>query len=139
MNFQKCTQVLFFKLFLKNFIYLFGSAMSLLLGWLFSSCGKRAYSLVAVHELPVVVRGFSFYGEQALGRSGFSSLGTCAQHYSSRALDTGSIVVERGLNCSKACGIFPDQGWNLCLLHWQADSLPLSHQGNPIHVLFIYF
>ena len=24
-------------------------------------------------------------------------------------------------------GIFLDQGSNLCLLHWQADSLPLSH------------
>ena len=23
-----------------------------------------------------------------------------------------------------------DQGSNLCLLHWQEDSLPLSHQGN---------
>ena len=23
------------------------------------------------------------------------------------------------------------QGWNPCLLHWQADSLPLSHQGSP--------
>ena len=31
-----------------------------------------------------------------------------------------------------ACGIFPDQGSNPCLLHWQADSLPLSHQGSPI-------
>ena len=28
--------------------------------------------------------------------------------------------------------IFPNQGSNLCLLHWQADSLPLSHQGNCI-------
>ena len=27
------------------------------------------------------------------------------------------------------CGIFPDRGSNLCLLHWQVDSLPLSHQG----------
>ena len=27
-------------------------------------------------------------------------------------------------------GIFPTQGLNLCLLHWQADSLPLSHQGS---------
>ena len=27
--------------------------------------------------------------------------------------------------------IFPTQGLNLCLLHWQADSLPLSHQGSP--------
>ena len=30
-----------------------------------------------------------------------------------------------------ACGIFQGQGSNLCLLHWQADSLPLSHQGSP--------
>ena len=34
------------------------------------------------------------------------------------------------LSCSMTCGIFLDQGWNLCLLHWQADSLPLRYQGN---------
>ena len=28
-------------------------------------------------------------------------------------------------------GIFPDQGLNPCLLHWQVDSLPLSHNGSP--------
>ena len=38
-----------------------------------------------------------------------------------------------GLSCSEACGIFPDQGWNLCLQHWQVDSLPLSHQGSQLH------
>ena len=27
-------------------------------------------------------------------------------------------------------GIFPTQGSNLHLLHWQAGSLPLSHQGS---------
>ena len=27
--------------------------------------------------------------------------------------------------------VHPDQGSNLCLLHWQVDSLPLSHQGSP--------
>ena len=27
--------------------------------------------------------------------------------------------------------IFPIQGLNQCLLHWQADSLPLNHQGSP--------
>ena len=27
-------------------------------------------------------------------------------------------------------GIFLTQGSNPCLLHWQADSLPLSHQGS---------
>ena len=28
-------------------------------------------------------------------------------------------------------GIFLTQGSNPCLLHWQADSLPLSHLGSP--------
>ena len=28
-------------------------------------------------------------------------------------------------------GIFLTQGLNLCLLHWQADALPLSHLGSP--------
>ena len=27
-------------------------------------------------------------------------------------------------------GIFLTQGSNLCLLHWQVDSLPLSYQGS---------
>ena len=35
----------------------------------------------------------------------------------------GSWALERRLSsCSAACGIFPDQGSNPCLLHWQADS-----------------
>ena len=47
-----------------------------------------------------------------------------------RLQSTGSIVVVHRLSCSAACGIFPDEGLNLCLLHWQVDSLPLSHQGS---------
>ena len=43
----------------------------------------------------------------------------------------GSIVVVQGLSCSEAHRISPDQGSNPYLLHWQADSLPLSHQGSP--------
>jgi len=39
--------------------------------------------------------------------------------------------VVQELNCSAACGIFPPQGLNQCLPHWQADSLALSHQGSP--------
>ena len=39
-----------------------------------------------------------------------------------------SLVAEH--SCPVACGIFPDQGSNPCLLHWQADSLPLDHQGS---------
>ena len=36
-----------------------------------------------------------------------------------------------GLSRSVAFGIPPDQGSNPRLLHWQANSLPLSHQGSP--------
>ena len=48
----------------------------------------------------------------------------------------GSVVVAHGPSCSAACGIFPDQGSNLCPLHWRADSQPLRHQGSPNCVTF---
>ena len=54
-----------------------------------------------------------------------------------RLESTGSVVVVQALSCSVACGIFLDQGSNLCLLHWWSDSLPLSHQGNPVWVFFV--
>ena len=44
------------------------------------------------------------------------------------ALGHRLIVALHGLSCSATCGILPDQGLNLCLLHWQADILPLSHE-----------
>ena len=43
----------------------------------------------------------------------------------------GSVVVVCQLRCPTACGIFPDQGMNLCPLYWQADSYPLHQQGSP--------
>ena len=46
---------------------------------------------------------------------------------SSQALENRLNSGAHKLSCSVACGIFPDQGLNLCLLNWQADSLPLSH------------
>ena len=49
----------------------------------------------------------------------------------------GSVVAAHGLSCSTACGIFPDRGSNLCLLHRQVDSLPLSHQGSPHKFFFL--
>ena len=39
------------------------------------------------------------------------------------------------LCCSEACGIFSDQGSNPYLLHWEVDSLLLSHQGSPAQCL----
>ena len=51
----------------------------------------------------------------------------------------GSTVVEQ-LSCSKACGIFLDKELNLCLMYWQADSLPLSrHQFLPPFFFFFKF
>ena len=43
----------------------------------------------------------------------------------------GSVVEVHRLSCSMACEIFPIQSLNPCPLHWQADSYPLCHQGNP--------
>ena len=43
-----------------------------------------------------------------------------------RLESTGSLAMAHGRSCSAACEIFLDQRSNLCLLHWQADSLPLS-------------
>ena len=48
-----------------------------------------------------------------------------------RLQSTGSIVTAQGLSCSAACGIFPNQGSNSGLLHWQADSFSQIHQGSP--------
>ena len=55
----------------------------------------------------VAALGLSSCGSQALGHS-FNSYGK----------QTWLFTV---------CGVFLDQGSNLCLLHWQAESLALSH------------
>ena len=43
----------------------------------------------------------------------------------------GSCGTVHRFRCSMACGILPSQGLNPCLLHWQAHSYPLHHQGSP--------
>ena len=59
----------------------------------------------------------------------FSSCGACAspcagfsvlQSVGSRRAGSGVVVHRR--SCSKASGVFQDQGSNPCPLHWQADS-----------------
>ena len=42
------------------------------------------------------------------------------------------MVVMHRLICPAACAIFSNQGSNPCFPHWQADSLPLSHKGDPL-------
>ena len=48
-------------------------------------------------------------------------LGAWASVVAARGLSS-SVVVAHELSCSLACGIFLDQGSNLCPLHWQVDS-----------------
>ena len=51
-----------------------------------------------------------------------------------------SLVAGHGFSCSAACGIFLDQGSNLCPLHWQVDSYPLFHQGSPaVFLIFTFY
>ena len=106
----------------------FCCAVSSLLCVLFSSCSKRGLLsscdvqvshccscscwLQALQASVVAARGLSSCGSQALEHS-LSSCGTQA------------------LCCFPAYGIFLDQGLNPCLLYYQAESLPLSHQGSP--------
>ena len=74
---------------------------------LFPSCSAQSnpWLLVAEH----VVRGLQ---EVLLMTS------VCG----SRAPELRLSVAVNGLSCSKASGIFPDQGSNLCLLHCSGDS-----------------
>ena len=83
----------------------------------FSSCGKQRPLFIAVRR-PLTSRPL------LLRSTG-----------SRRA---GSVIVAHGPSCSAACGIFPDQGSNLCPLHWQAVSQPLRHQGSPNVQFFKY-
>ena len=86
--------------------------------------------------------GYSSYGALASHRSGFSG---CSHRLSARGLPqvqhmdseamahqfqrTGSVVVAHQHSGSVAHGVLHSQGSNPCLLHWQADYVPLSHQA----------
>ena len=102
------------------FIYLFFVSLGLFL--------LRGLPLVAASRgcSPVTVRGLLRAVASLVAEHGHQS--------------SGSVVVAHGLHCPEACGIFPDQGSNMCLLHWQADSLPLSHQGTqcPVFITNIW-
>ena len=107
----------------KKTCYLFLAAPGLhCFAWAFPSCCERGL-------LFVVCVGFSLRWLLLCSTSsihlGFRS---CSAH--------GLRSVVHRLSCSKACGVVPDLGSNLCSLHWQADSLLLSHQGSPQQYFF---
>ena len=103
----------------------------MLLCGLLSSCGEQGLlgscSFRASH-----CGSYSRCRARALGYMG--SLAVAPALWS-----TGSIAVVHRFSCSEACGIFPDQGLNVYVLHWQVDSLPLSPQGKLLLFKKYYF
>ena len=93
------------------FVCLFVAALGLrCCTWTFSRCSE--WELLSCCGAPASHwGGFFSFGSQARGCPGFSSCSTWD-------------------SCSKARGIFPYQGSNPCLLHQQADSQPVDHQGS---------
>ena len=91
------------------------------------------YSLVVVCGLLVAVallvaeRRLQGVRASVVSACGLGSWGSWALR---DRLSSCGAVGAHGLSCSVACGIFPDQGLNLCFLHWQAYSSLLSHQGS---------
>ena len=127
---------IFIKELFLNCTYLFLAVLSLCCCMGFSLVVvSRGNSPVVVHDILIAVVSVLCGTESRM--LGFQQV----QHVSSvvaapRLQTTISIVVAHRLSCSGACGIFLDQGLNLCLLHWQADSLPLNHQGSSINRFF---
>ena len=91
----------FYLLFFKNYVFSFGCSGSLLL--------HAGLSLVVVHRLLIVVASlvaeYGFHGVWA------------------------SVVAAFTLSCPVACGIFPDQGLNPCILHWEGRFLTTGSPG----------
>ena len=104
-------------------IYYFSHAGSSLLCRLFLAAGSRNSSLAVVCGL-LLAAASPAAEHWALGCSG-------SVIAAPRLWSTGSILGAHGLSCFKASGIFPDQRSNPCLLHWQTDSSPRSHQEKP--------
>ena len=50
---------------------------------------------------------------------------------------TGSVIMVLRLSCPAACGIFPDQGSNPCLLHWQEDFFTTEPSQKPHGIIVL--
>ena len=125
---------------LSSLLYLFLFlivAGSLLLHELFCSCASGGYSLAVVHKLLTAVSLLLLsIGSRALRLQQLKLVGSGV--VAPRLQGLRSVDVAHGFCSSLVCGIFPDQGQNLCLLHWQAASLPLSHEGSLVLVYHFY-
>ena len=99
------------------FIYLFLAALGLHCCMrAFSSCSEQGLLLVVAHGLLTEVA--SLVAEHRLLVRGLQYLWHMGSVVVAHGLSSsGSVVVAHGLSCSVACGIFLDQGSNLCPLH----------------------
>ena len=118
--------LLMFRNFKKNFIFwlswvFFAVGSSLLQGFSPVVVGKRLSncSVEASHFC-----GFSCCGVWSQGHKGFSSC-------SSWALESGLSSCGKRAKLLRGMWNLPGSGSKRCLLHWQADSWLLRHQGSP--------
>ena len=110
--------------------------------WAFSGCS--GWGLLFIEVLGLLIVRASRCRAQALGSrtSGVAApwISSCSVQpsglWASAVQHAGPVVVAHGLSCSTAHGIFPDQGWNLCTLRWQADSYPSRCQVSPLPLCF---
>ena len=83
----------------------------------FSGCGEQRLPFLAV-------TGCSLWWPALLQSVGWRAL---ASAVAACGLESpGLTVAVHRLSCSVACGIFLDEGSSPCLLHWLAESSPLS-------------
>ena len=96
----------------------------------FSSCGKQRL-LSSCRAWAFYCGAFSCWGAQAPGCVVFSFLWHMGSVIAAfRPQSTDSVVMVHWLSCCETCGIFLDQESSLCLVHWQADSLPQGQLGS---------
>ena len=107
-EFQPLTKSFFFLINLLLFLAALGLRCVV---WAFSSCSRRGLLFIEVGGLLILVASLLFL---SLGSRvhGVRQLVACWLQ------STGSVAVVHGVIYSKACGIFPDQGWNPCV-GWQ--------------------
>ena len=138
-NPNNCPGNLAFLLFKKIFINLSGLCWVFIAVWALQLQRAGGYSLVLCTGFfaLLTLHGrllFWSMGSRAHGLQQSWHAGSVA--VASRLWSTGSVAVMHGFSGSAACGIFSDQGWNSCLLHWQVGSLPLSQQVSPCFPTF---
>ena len=70
----------------------------------------------------LAVPSAAVYGlSPVVGRGATLGCAAWASHYGGFSFWRAEALQCR-LSCPEACGIFQDQGLNLCPMHWQADS-----------------